>query len=120
MRPQIYTPEPTAFPKMNMKILKRRARHLTILSTLVGGFFVINSGLAETIISTFENFNLDGLFPSWNSATVVSLPTGYSITASGYGSGFKAINPNIDATGETSIELTVTLSATGAPSGPIS
>jgi hypothetical protein len=76
---------------------------------------------AETIISTFENFNLDGLFPSWTTGTVVSGPTNYSITASGFGSGFKSITPNIDATGETTIELTVSLSGTGslAISGPI-
>ena len=68
---------------MNTKILKRSAKQLTIVGTLAGSFFVTHSAVADTIISTFENFNLDGLFPSWNSATVVSLPTGYSITASG-------------------------------------
>src|SRR5215472_5751024 len=73
---------------------------------------------AETIITTFENFNLDGLFPSWTSSSAVSLPTNYSVTASGFGSGYKAITPNVDAAGEKTIELTVTLSGTGT--GPIS
>jgi hypothetical protein len=73
---------------------------------------------ADTTITTFDNFNLDGLFPGWSSGTVVSGPTSYSITATGYGSGYKDINPNINASGATKIELTVSLQGVGG--GPIS
>jgi hypothetical protein len=79
-----------------------------------------SSSRADTTISAFENFNLDGVFSSWVSASIVSGPTNYSVTASGYGSGYKAISPNLDATGETNIELTVTLTGSGGPSSPIS
>jgi hypothetical protein len=102
---------------------KRSMRHQTHwLAALAGaiGALALNSATADTIISTFNNFNLDGLFSSWTSATVVSLPTGYSITASGYGSGYKALAPNIDATGETNIELTVTLTGSGGANSPVS
>jgi hypothetical protein len=105
---------------MKTNIVSGLVKQFIALGTIVGGLSGINSARAETTISTFENFNLDGLFSSWTSATVVSLATNYSITASGYGSGFKAISPNIDATGETTIESTVTLSGTGSPNGPIS
>jgi hypothetical protein len=81
-------------------------------------FALFGLARAETIITTFQNFNLDGLFPSWTSSSVVSLPTNFTITASGFGSGYKAITPNVDATGEKTIELTVSLSGTGT--GPIS
>ncbi|MBL9172800.1 MAG: hypothetical protein JNL10_04635 [Verrucomicrobiales bacterium] len=78
--------------------------------------------VAETVIATFDDFNLDGLF-AWSDAVVDSGPESYSITDSGYGSGFKNINPNLDASGETTLELTVTLSGdvpAGTPvSGPI-
>jgi hypothetical protein len=80
----------------------------------------VGSAEAETTLSTFDNFNLDGLFASCASATTVSGPTSYAITSSGYGSGYKAINPPIDATGETNVELTVTLSGTGGSNSPIS
>jgi len=87
------------------------------------GVCLLRSAPAETVLSTFETFTLDGLFSSWASATVVSDATNYSITAAGYGSGFKAFTPNIDATAETNIELTVTLTSTNSPntqiSGPI-
>ena len=85
---------------------------------------MIPTCLADTTLAVFdENFHLDGLF-AWSDAVVVSTPNGYSITDTNYGSGYKDINPNIDASGETNIELTVTISAPsaapGAPaSGPI-
>ncbi len=57
---------------------------------------------AETLISNFDDFQLDGLF-AWSDAVVESGPVSYSITDRGYGSGFKNINPNMDATGETTL-----------------
>jgi hypothetical protein len=90
------------------------------LIALLASIGVITSALAETTIASFDNFNLDGLFGNWGTATIVSGETNYSITSSGYGSGFKAINPNIDATGETNIELTVTLNAPAGVIGPVS
>jgi len=92
--------------------------HRLFASTL--GLAVAYSAAADTTITTFDNFNLDGLFATWASAAVDSGPTAYSITATNYGSGYKDINPNIDATGETNIELTVTLNGTGAANDPIS
>jgi hypothetical protein len=100
--------------------MKQHTKFFPTIPLLAVNLLLVNSALAETTISTFANFSLDGLFPSWSSATVNSSPTNYAITASGFGSGYKALNPNIDATGETNIELTVTLSGTGAPNAPIS
>jgi hypothetical protein len=91
-------------------------KSLGLASTLV----LAASASANTTISTFDNFNLDGVFANWSSAAIVSGPTAYSITASGYGSGYKDINPNINAAGETTVELTLTLSGGPGPiSGPI-
>jgi len=106
--------------RTNPKTMRDFAKQLVNLASLAFSISFVNSVMAETVISTFDDFNLDGLFPSWAVATVVSSPTGYSITASGYGSGYKGINPNIDATGETNIELTVTLSGAGPANSPIS
>jgi hypothetical protein len=80
----------------------------------------LGTARADTVITAFDNFNLDGLFPSWSMATITSTPGGYSVMASGFGSGYKALNPNLDATGETNIELTVTLAGTGGPTTPVS
>jgi hypothetical protein len=73
-----------------------------------------------TTISDFHDFHLDALYASWSSATIVSSPTNYQVTASGYGSGYTIINPGTNASGATSIELTVTIS--GPPevmAGPV-
>ena len=100
--------------------MKQYPDWFTNLAAVAGGVALMSTAAADTTISSFENFNPDGLFANWASATVVSGPASYSITSSGYGSGYKTISPNIDATGETNIELTVTLSGTPGASGPIS
>lgn len=75
---------------------------------------------ADTLISTFDDFNLDILY-AWADATINSGPSSYDVTFTGFGSGYKIIDPAIDATGETTVELTVTISATGvAPNAPVS
>ena len=98
--------------------MKRQMKR--VVMALTASAAMASSAFAATTITTFDNFNLDGLFATWASATVVSGPTAYTITSSGYGSGFEDINPNINAAGETVIELTLSLSGGAGPiSGPI-
>jgi len=88
--------------------------------TLAGGLALVFPAMADTTITTFDNFVSDALYPSWAlpSATVVSGPTAYSVTALGYGSNYKYIGfPAIDGTGNTHLELTVTLSGPPAADG---
>jgi hypothetical protein len=101
--------------------MKYAKRFITAMA-IVGGLAIVNSAVGDTTtISAFDNFNLNALYANWTSATIVSSPTNYQVTASGgYGSGYKDINPNIDASGATSIELTVTISGpAGVIAGPI-
>ena len=72
----------------------------------------------EVVITTFDNFTLDQRF-GWSDATEVSGAESYSITDTGYGSGFESIFPTIDGTGMTNIELTVTLTGGVNQLGPI-
>lgn len=76
---------------------------------LATGLIVVSPATAQTTITTFDNFNLTGLF-AWSDATIVSGPTSYSVTDTGYGSGYFDINPNINALGGTTLEVTLTLS----------
>src|SRR5579862_280499 len=100
--------------------MKRQIKPIPSLISFFAALCFIDSASADTSLSAFQNFNLDGLFSSWTSAAVDSTATNYSITASGFGSGYKALNPVVDASGETNLELIVTLSASGATAGPIS
>jgi hypothetical protein len=100
--------------------MNQHAKWLAALVVLIGSLALLSSATAETIITTFADFNLDGVYASWVSATIVSLPISYSVTAAGFGSGYKALTPNIDATTETNIELTVTLTGSASPNAPIS
>ena len=88
---------------------------------MAGGLGLLSSAVASTTINTFDNFTSDALYGSWASGTIVSGPNSYSITATGYGSNWK-YNPIVeDATGNTTVELTVTLSAAnpGAAEGKL-
>lgn len=85
---------------------------------MASGLVIVSSAMADTTINTFDNFNLDGLF-GWSDATVVSGPTSYSITDAGYGSGYEDINPNINALGETILEVTLSLSGAPAADGQL-
>src|SRR6185436_7004976 len=75
------------------------------------GIVLANTAQANLTINTFDNFNSDALYASWTSATIVSGPTSWSVTASGYGSNYKYNPISEDGTGNTMVEVTVTLSA---------
>ena len=69
------------------------------------------SARADALITDFDNFTSDALYPSWSSATIVSGASSYGITATGYGSNYKYIgSPEITGAGYQDLELTVTLS----------
>jgi hypothetical protein len=87
---------------------------------VAGGLAMVSSAAADATITTFDNFTSDALYPSWAlpSATIVSGPTSYSVTATGYGSNYKYIGfPAIDGTGNTMLQLTVLLSGPPAADG---
>ncbi|MCX7866509.1 PEP-CTERM sorting domain-containing protein [Limisphaera sp. VF-2] len=76
------------------------------------GLALTGPARADVVISTFDNFTSDALYASWTTATIVSGPTAYTITASGYGSNWKYLG-TIDGTGYDTVQLTVTLSGGG-------
>jgi hypothetical protein len=88
---------------------------------VVCGLVTASSALANTAITTFDDFWSDALYGSW-AASAGGIenpgPTSYAITATGYGSNYKYIGV-IDGTGETTVELTVTISGPPAADGHI-
>jgi hypothetical protein len=100
-----------------MKSLRRCALMAALGSMLLSGV-----AQADALITNFDNFVSDALYPSWAlpSSTIVSGPTSYNITASGYGSNYKYIGfPEILGAGNTTIELTVNLSGPQAADGQL-
>ncbi|WP_428306661.1 hypothetical protein [Lacipirellula sp.] len=98
-----------------MKSLRRCALMAALGSMLLSGV-----AQADALITNFDNFVSDALYPSWAlpSSTVVSGPTSYNITATGYGSNYKYIGfPEIVGAGNNTIELTVNLSGPAAADG---
>lgn len=79
---------------------------------------VANRVQAEAVITTFDSFASDALYPSWTLPNVVSGPTSYSVTATGYGSNYKYIGfPAINGAGNTHLQLTVNLSGPAEADG---
>jgi hypothetical protein len=73
---------------------------------------------ATTVLTDFNNFNLSGTYGSWAGGFITSGPTSYHVEAvGGFGGGFFDMDPNIDATGETTIEFTYTGNPSNTPNG---
>jgi hypothetical protein len=92
----------------------KQKHHSFWFAALSGGAAIMamaSPARADLIINTFDSFNSDALYASWSSGTIVSGPTSYSVTASGYGSNWKYNPIAEDGTGNTMVQLTVTLSA---------
>lgn len=93
--------------------MKRTLNGCALCAALGACALLVGAAKADTTITTFDNFTSDDLYASWVSppSTIVSGPTSYSVTATGYGSNYKYIGfPVITGAGNTDIELTVTLS----------
>ena len=100
--------------------MKQQKRWFASALALAGSLALVSPAMADATITTFDNFVSDALYPSWAlpSATIVSGPTAYTITATGYGSNYKYIGaPVINGLGNTHLELTVTLSGPLAADG---
>ena len=98
--------------------MKQNTKWFTTVIAMASGLVIVSSAMADTTINTFDNFNLSGLF-GWSDATIVSGPTSYSVTDTGYGSGYFDINPNINASGGTTLEVTLSLSGAPAADGQV-
>lgn len=96
--------------------------HLS-LSDNDNGHHVLNfqpgpGAFTSNVINNFSNFNMTGRYASWGSATITSGPSDYRIQAvGGFGGGFYDINPNVDLTGATSVQLDMTVNPASSAGG---
>ena len=97
--------------------MKQHTKWFANLIALASGLGIVSSVVADTTINTFDDFTSSALYASWISATIESGPTAYTITATNYGSNWK-YNP-VDGSGETTVELTVTLSSSAPNEGKL-
>lgn len=102
--------------------MKRHTTGFAAMFALAGSLIITSPALGDVTITTFDNFVSDALYPGWAlpSSTVVSGPTSYDITSTGYGSNYKYIGGyGINGVGSTHLELTVTLSGPPAADGQL-
>jgi hypothetical protein len=97
--------------------MKQRMRWARIMIAMAGGLGIVSPATADTTITTFDDFYSDALYASWLTATIDAGPTAYSVTATNYGSNWRYLP--VDASGETTVELTVTLSSSSTNEGKL-
>lgn len=87
---------------------------------LTGPKVIADLAVTNASITTFNGFASDALYPSWDSATIVTNGTSYILTTTGYGSNYKYIGfPQINATSCTNIELDCFISGPSGADGQI-
>ena len=92
-----------------MKDTLNRLAMVVALALSSGGL-----AMADTPFVSFDNFNLNSIYGSWadsNVATLTSGPTSFNVESIDFGGGFHNVIPDVDATGETTIEMDVTVNA---------
>lgn len=92
----------------------RRLQQLTILAAVL----LAKSAIADVVITSFDYFSDNARYGSWINATVTPTPTNYIVTATGYGSNWRYLG-GINATGNTNIQLNVSLSGPPAADGQL-
>lgn len=82
---------------------------------LAAGLALANRAVADTLVTTFDNYNPNAEYGAWSLGFNTSDPTAYTTVGVGFGGAYKDIIPNPDGTGETMVELTVTVNEGDAP-----
>lgn len=98
----------------------RQTLNRRVFGVALGMVLLTGMAKADVLITDFNNFVSDALYPSWAlpSATIISGADSYSITAIGYGSNYKYIeDASRQGAGYTKLELTVTLSGPAEADG---
>ncbi len=99
---------------------KMRIGGLAIVGLTVAA--LASSALATTVVTDFSNFTLSGTYGSWaDPATVfTSGPNDFRVESTGaWGGGFFDIEPNLDASGELTLELDVVLNPANEAGGVV-
>jgi MYXO-CTERM domain-containing protein len=101
-----------------------RKRTHRLLATTVFCFAALaeTTAVADTLITEFENFNLTGTYEAWTNPTLTTITSGpmdFTVASRGFGGGYFDINPQINAAGETLIQLSVTVDAASSLPGVI-
>jgi hypothetical protein len=94
---------------------------LRLAMALAVSLALTGSAWADTEVTSFDNFVPNSSYAAWgdgNVTTLTSGPTSFGVESLGFGGSFKDIIPNVDGTGETTVELDVSvLSATIGEAG---
>ena len=102
--------------------MKRRLFRLDLVFAVCVTVMASCSVFGATLVEDYDSFHLTGTYGNWSNAGLTAFTSGpesYTVQSSGFGGGFFDLNPPINALGETQIELSVTVDASGSLPGVI-
>jgi hypothetical protein len=102
--------------------MKQQIKWLAVAIGVAGGLAYGTSAQAQLVLSDFPaGFTLNGYYANWATATINNSSQGFSVTSSGYGSGYSALPGTVNGSAYSYIQMTVSVAAPGIPLGvPVS
>lgn len=100
-----------------MKSIRKKYTQRLAAAALAGAWAMTSAAWADVTLLTFDTppgLAVGAAFGSWTSGTITPGTTSYDVSASGYGGQYVDVAPDVDATGNSNIEVTVNLTV---PSG---
>lgn len=98
-------------------MMRSSVRRTMAALALCGALACGASATADTLVTDFDNYVPNSTYEAWSDGNVTSItsgPASLTVESLDFGGAFKDIVPNVDGSGETHIELEVTVNS-GAP-----
>lgn len=95
--------------------MRSLCRRLSTGAALAAALAAAQFAAADTLITNFDDYNPNSEYGAWSAGFNTSDPTAYTTVGVGFGGAYKDIIPNPNGTGETTVELTVTVTSGDAP-----
>jgi hypothetical protein len=87
----------------------------SVCAALLGLVIIAVPAQATTLISDFNNLAISGAYNNFQTGTLTSTPTGFTVQAGDFGGMYKLVSPTINATGETTLELKLDVNPNNDP-----
>jgi hypothetical protein len=100
--------------KKEISLMKPQTKWLAAALGVAGTLAIGTSAQAQLVLSDFPaGFTLNAYYASWGTATINNTGPGFSITSSGYGSGYYALPSAVNGTGYSDIQMTIDVAGPG-------
>lgn len=90
---------------------------MTVSFAAVAAGLCASSAVAEILLSDFSNFALSGTYVDWDGGIFTPGPDDFRVQATNFGGGWLFMDAPVDASGETTLEVVVTVNPDNVTTG---